>query len=1083
MIELRRTLSKKGIITLIVLLLFGYGITQINAQVTSASNNLVAQPIPDRTISYSLTDVGVSKPITWGLDLAWLSEGNILRGIAFMGSDRVDVVRSSFIPSDPIVNGELTGDALSNTNLRLNIINTRLGSNTQVVLNCDHPSIDPSFSGNAAKWAELIDITTRLHQGIGRTVVTVSPFNEPDNSSTGQGTIGDFYNIAGELRNNSLFNNIRISGGNTLNCDQALPWYNDLKARLDEGNTHQLAGSFDNYASFYQTVRANGDYATNDELHNVMEAMVGVEYGLQTGIWWGTAELARGEFVKASDGVRLGYAEHRPNWTAASVYRAPDGKVQAFGGTSERQSVTTSYRFISKEKDVYYDGHGPQREYTMVMPGGTDYQTGQTNAERVVNITWGDDIQPVINGQYILVNRNSGKVIEVAGGSSTAGANLQQGTYSGATYQQWNVTPVDSRIGGDFSYFTFTAVHSGMSPDILNWSLDNGGNIITYNDVKGNNQQWYLDYIEDGWFYIRSRHSAKCMEVYNSSTADAANIVQWDPAGGTNQQWRFIPVGAPVEFDAPNTTNDLTATANAVSVQLDWTASSSSDVASYTIYRSESANGSYNTIARNVTTTSFVDNTATTGGPYFYAVKAVDNSLNHSSYSNQASASPTGNNDLIAHLAFDGNMLDGTVNLNHSASYGGTSFTTSKVGANAIDLNGSNAFVQLPATVANQQEITIATWVYWNGGNSWQRIFDFGNDQAEYLFLTPKSGSGLLHFGIKNGGAEQVLSASALPTGEWVHVAVSLSNTGASMYVNGEVVAESNGITISPIDFKPVLNYIGRSQWPDPLLNGKIDDFKIFNYALSANEIADIVRTSLPAIQSGHVYMVESKLSGRVLDVLGSTNGSLLIQFDNWNNPNQKWQFIEDSQGYWNLIPQNATSKSLDVPACNFSSGVQLNIWDSYGNDCQKFQMIDMGNSYFQIRVKDGSKCFEIEGASNDNLAKIILGNCQSVDNQLWRLNDYGLKNSTLQLENKNDTPISINVFPNPVEMELSIDIDNYKGQVKVEIYSIDGCLQKQVVDYVDVSGKIIIPRWGYYGLVFVKVTTGQDIKTFKTKF
>lgn len=37
--------------------------------------------------------------------------------------------------------------------------------------------------------------------------------------------------------------------GNTLNSDQALPWYNYLKDQLDEGNTHQLAGSFDNFAN------------------------------------------------------------------------------------------------------------------------------------------------------------------------------------------------------------------------------------------------------------------------------------------------------------------------------------------------------------------------------------------------------------------------------------------------------------------------------------------------------------------------------------------------------------------------------------------------------------------------------------------------------------------------------------------------------------------------------------------------------------------------------------------------------------------------------------------------------------------
>jgi len=178
---------------------------------------------------------------------------------------------------------------------------------------------------------------------------------------------------------------------------------------LDEGNTHQLAGSFDNFASFFTTVRANGDHATADECHNVMEPMVGVEYGLQTAIWWGTAEYARGEFVKASDGARLAYAEHRPNWTAASVYRAPDGKVQAFGGTSERQAVTTTYRFVSKDRDVFFEGYGPLREYYMELPGGTGYQNGQTGAERVVNITTGEDIQPIINGKYILINRISMK--------------------------------------------------------------------------------------------------------------------------------------------------------------------------------------------------------------------------------------------------------------------------------------------------------------------------------------------------------------------------------------------------------------------------------------------------------------------------------------------------------------------------------------------------------------------------------------------------------------------------------------------------------------------------------------------------
>jgi len=845
--------------SLLLFLFFGIGNALIQAQNTiltndasSSGDNLIAFPIADRTLSFSVSDSGVYKPIIWGLDLAWLDEVNIRRGMAYMGKERVDVVRSSFMPTQPLNNGKLQGDALTNTNKRIQIINKWLSNSTKVVLNCDHPSVHAYYKGNAKNWAELIDVTARMHQEAGRDVVTVSPFNEPDYSATGQGTIQDFYNIIFELKKNSRFDTIRISGGNTLNNDVALTWYNVLNsAGLDEGNTHQLAGSFDTYASFFKAVRANSDHATNDELHNVMEAMVGVEYGLQTGIWWGTAELARGEFVKASDGKRLGYAEHRPNWTAASVYRNPAGKVQAFVGSSERQAATTTYHFFSKERDVFYNGHGPQREFIVEIPGGTGYQQGQTNAETVVNITWGDDIQPVIDGKYILVNRNSGKVMEVANGSTANGTGIKQNAYNGATYQQWNVNPVNPRHGGDFSYFTISGAASGKHLDINNSSLENGGVAILWEKGKwwdgrqSLNQVWYLEYAEDGWFYVRNQFSAKCLEVANNSTANGGIVQQYDLNGGYNQQWRFMPVGAPVEFDAPSAPVQLVARANAESVRLNWTANTENDLAGYAIFRAESKDGPYHTLARNIKTTAFVDNTCTKAVPYFYKIKAVDKSLNSSAYSEVVTATTNGDSALVMSLQFDGNLLDSTINLNHSASFTEATFVAGIVGSQSIALNGTSNFLQLPFNVANQKEITVAAWVYWNGGTPWQRIFDFGNGETEYMNLTPK-----MRFAIKNGGAEQRLDASALPEGKWVHVAVTLGTSGARLYKNGELVNESTEITIRPIDFKPLLNYIGRAQTTVPFFNGLVDDFRIYNFELTTEEIARLVSDVNTSVQS-----------------------------------------------------------------------------------------------------------------------------------------------------------------------------------------------------------------------------------------
>jgi len=477
------------------------------------------------------------------------------------------------------------------------------------------------------------------------------------------------------------------------------------------------------------------------------------------------------------------------------------------------------------------------------LPGGTGYQQGQTNAERVVNISWGDDIQPVIDGKYVLINRNSQKVMEVTNASTATGANVRQHNYiAGATHQQWNVIPVDSRVGGDFSYFTITAVNSGNSLDINNWSLDNNGNIMMWEDTKGANQQWYLEYAGDGWFYIRSRHSAMCIDVQNKSTLAGANVAQYEPTGHYSQQWRFLPIDAPIEFDAPASPANLSAVAQGHSIRLEWD-SVGGDVDSYIIFRSDASDGDYETIARDVKTLAFVDNTSLPGKPYYYKVKAIDKSLNRSDYSNEVSAEAMGGDRLVAYYTFEDNALDNTENRLHGSFIGSPRYTIGKIGSRAVQFNKTNS-IQLPPSIANFDQITIATWVNPRSTDQWQRIFDFGNGESENMFLTNRTDTKKLRFAIKNGGEEQRLDTDPLTLSRWSHVAVTLGNGSVRIYVNGEVAAESNSITIKPSDFNPLLNYIGRSQYPDPLFSGNIDDFRIYNYVLPADEIQNLMNVT-----------------------------------------------------------------------------------------------------------------------------------------------------------------------------------------------------------------------------------------------
>jgi fibronectin type 3 domain-containing protein len=72
---------------------------------------------------------------------------------------------------------------------------------------------------------------------------------------------------------------------------------------------------------------------------------------------------------------------------------------------------------------------------------------------------------------------------------------------------------------------------------------------------------------------------------------------------------------------------------------LTWTASTSSNVAGYNVYRATSSAGTYIKLTSSlVAGTSYTDYTVTAGQTYYYVTTAVDSSGNESAYSNQAQA-------------------------------------------------------------------------------------------------------------------------------------------------------------------------------------------------------------------------------------------------------------------------------------------------------------------------------------------------------------------------------------------------------------------------------------------------------------
>ena len=855
-----------------------------HAQTTASQLSTHPQAIGATTVPFGVLQAGTQQSIRWGLDVSWISEENVRRGVSFIGKPQLSLARVSFTPNDTLVNNQLTSAQLDTLNQRLNII-AYIKKGVDVVLNCDQealstPNYSPNYRAIPSRWAALINATALKVKALGYPVVGVAPLNEPDygtGTSWGwkEGNQADFLNIAKLLRNDQAyadnFKDIKIVGGNTLNCDNAQSWYNYLKSYLDVGTTHQLAGSMSHYTSFFSNVVNDGKIAMGDELHNVGDAICAANYGMGWGIWWGFDGVARGEFCKATasnnPGDQLGYAEDADSWTCAAVYRnkVEGGNVQAFVGSSERQATEHSYDFLSTDADVYYDGRGPLRVFQYTIPGGTGYQKGQTNAERLIGIQWGTDVprREITAGQYIFMNKASHLLMQPTNGSTADGNTLSmaaQKSGSTAVEQQFTVTPVSSRIGGDCTYYTITKGNAKL--DDNNWSLNSGTNYILYNGSTGNNEQFYLKYAGNGFYRIVNRHSGLCLQA---SSSVGSKVFQNSERNSDNQLWRLLPVTATAELRAPDAPATLSCKAQNHSIALEWTASTATDADGYNIYRADTT-GNYNTIARRVKGTQFIDNSVLDGMQYSYYVRTIDQSDNVS-----ASASPTvqsstiGARALTAHYMLEANTADTTANRLDAVTPATPQFTGSRGTSAAISLTDST-YLMLPYGVANTADLSFAAWVKPTSSKSWQRIFDFGNGEQSYVYLTTSNGTAM-QLALKCNGTEHALKTSTLlRTNTWSHVAVTLNGSYATIYINGkQVAAGSVGGTLS--DVKPLLCYVGRSQFKaDPMLQGNMQDVRIYNYALSADDVKALSLGGEPdAIQA----VTTTNVAGRMYSIGG----------------------------------------------------------------------------------------------------------------------------------------------------------------------------------------------------------------------
>ncbi|TWT30469.1 CotH protein [Posidoniimonas corsicana] len=238
---------------------------------------------------------------------------------------------------------------------------------------------------------------------------------------------------------------------------------------------------------------------------------------------------------------------------------------------------------------------------------------------------------------------------------------------------------------------------------------------------------------------------------------------------------------------------------------------------------------------------------------------------------------PGGAGGLVHRWSFSGNLEDSVGGADGvlvdptglSSYFDGQLNVSSNSGQNSNQTPfGSGAYVDLPNGIVSSlgENATFEWWGTVTRNRTWAEIWSFGTsgggeDQATgannqgYVTLIPESGSGDLRLTHRNGGtsSESVVDWNqAASTNREYHFTVVWDGASGvqTLYVDGAAIGSSATI-IDLDDLNDNNNWLGRSQWPDPLFDGYHNEFRIYNQALTSGQVAASYAAGPDAVFAG----------------------------------------------------------------------------------------------------------------------------------------------------------------------------------------------------------------------------------------
>ncbi|HUM82607.1 MAG TPA: RICIN domain-containing protein [Lachnospiraceae bacterium] len=247
------------------------------------------------------------------------------------------------------------------------------------------------------------------------------------------------------------------------------------------------------------------------------------------------------EAVSASDKTNViaetDYTIKAADLGSAAVSVNPSSDV--YDGNEKKTSVTVSWTngsgtkvTLSEDQDytVYIPSLVEAGNYTLTLSGEGNFSGVAYGQFRIKG--------PVDTGLYRVTAKPDGsteKALNIAGNSSDVGANVEINETDTSTAQEFYFLELDS------GYYRITDIHSGKVLDVDGGGTSDGTNVQQYFWNGTDAQLWKI--VKDGTGYrILSKASGKAMDISGASVANGANVQIWVVNASAAQRWYLSAV-------------------------------------------------------------------------------------------------------------------------------------------------------------------------------------------------------------------------------------------------------------------------------------------------------------------------------------------------------------------------------------------------------------------------------------------------------------------------------------------------------------------------------------------------------------